>query len=344
MSVVLQMIVLVAVLIMPVAQAHETEVDQDTLMTRPDAVDEITTVHIGIYVLDIDKISAADQGFVANIVVALKWHDPRAVAKGQKRRRRKPLQDVWYPNIIITNMQKVFLGLPQTVEIYEDGTVYYRQRYFGNFSNKMNLTKFPFDKHTLRITFVTPGYDQEKIVFSNEGFEKVTTINSNLTVAEWDIENWRGYPEPYEAVEGLLKLPGFVFEFEVKRHSGYYLLKVLIPLTMIIVMSWLVFWIDPTQFGAQMGLSATAMLTLIAYRFTLETLIPRISYMTILDSFLIGATFLVFGALVEVVLSSALAIHNRIGLARRIDRWARFCFPASFVLLLLGLTYQVLLT
>jgi len=41
------------------------------------------------------------------------------------------------------------------------------------------------------------------------------------------------------------------------------------------------------------GVGATAVLTLIAYRFTLDSLIPRVSYLTRLDIFILGATVLV---------------------------------------------------
>ncbi len=49
------------------------------------------------------------------------------------------------------------------------------------------------------------------------------------------------------------------------------------------------------------------MLTLIAYRFLLGGMLPRISYLTRLDYFLLGSTVLVFLALVEAACTSRLA-------------------------------------
>ena len=95
-------------------------------------------------------------------------------------------------------------------------------------------------------------------------------------------------------------------------------------------MSWLVFWIDPTQFGPQIGLAATAVLTLIAYRFLLGQLVPRISYLTRLDIFIMGSTILVFLGMVEAVVVARIA-QKQERLARRIDRMSRVGFPAAFV-------------
>ena len=99
-------------------------------------------------------------------------------------------------------------------------------------------------------------------------------------------------------------------------------------------MSWAVFWIDPTQVSSQISVSVTAILTLIAYRFALGNLLPRISYLTRLDYLLLGSTILVFLALVEVTATSRLVVLGKESLARTLDKWARIVFPAAFVAVL----------
>jgi len=117
--------------------------------------------------------------------------------------------------------------------------------------------------------------------------------------------------------------------------AGYYVWKIIFPLVLIVFMSWTVFWINPENAGAQIGLATSSMLTLIAYRFILGNLLPRVSYLTELDYFTLGATILVFLALVEVVLTSGLAQAGKHEAARRIDVGARVMFPVSFALLVL---------
>ena len=97
-------------------------------------------------------------------------------------------------------------------------------------------------------------------------------------------------------------------------------------------MAWGAFYIDPTNAGAQIGVATSSMLTLIAYRFMLGGLIPRLSYMTRLDYFLLGSTSLVFLTLVEVIITINLALRDKKKFARTIDRWCRFVFPIVFIL------------
>jgi len=100
------------------------------------------------------------------------------------------------------------------------------------------------------------------------------------------------------------------------------------------MMSWVVFWMDPKAGGGgQIGISVTAMLTLIAYTFTASASIPKVPYLTRLDNFILYSTVLVFLALLESTVAAYQNRHGRLALARRIDKWARWVFPLAFLLL-----------
>ena len=131
-----------------------------------------------------------------------------------------------------------------------------------------------------------------------------------------------------------LQAPGFAFIFTAKRHLNYYFLQTVMPLVLIVIMSWGPFWIAPSLAGTQISLAASSMLTTIAYRFLLANLLPKLPYMTRMDYFTLFSTVLVFAALVEVIITSSLSHANRDQLAQRIDRWSRVVFPILFVLVL----------
>ena len=104
----------------------------------------------------------------------------------------------------------------------------------------------------------------------------------------------------------------------------------IMPLVLIVFMSWAVFWINPKEAGTQIGISTASMLTLIAYRFTVDLLVPKVSYMTRLDEFILGSTFLVFLSLLQVILTSSLMRHGKETLSLKVDLLSRFVFPVLF--------------
>ena len=152
-----------------------------------------------------------------------------------------------------------------------------------------------------------------------------------LSVPDWKITNYAAKTLPYNPI-GDIEVAGFGLEFTAKRYALYYLWQVIVPLVFIVIMSWGAFYIDPTNVGAQIGVATSSMLTLIAYRFMLGNLIPRLPYMTRLDYFTLGSTTLVFLTLMEVILTTSLALREKEKIARRIDYWCRFAFPAAFIL------------
>lgn len=59
----------------------------------------------------------------------------------------------------------------------------------------------------------------------------------------------------------------------------------LLPILLIVMMSWTVFWVDPIKYDSQLIISATSMLSLVAFLFTLSNQIPEIGYLTSMDLF-----------------------------------------------------------
>lgn len=139
---------------------------------------------------------------------------------------------------------------------------------------------------------------------------------------------------PLELHLSLGDLPAFKVYFEGKRKAGFYILKVFLPIALIVLMSWTVFWVDPTKSEAQLTVSATSMLSLVAFLFTLSYFIPKIDYLTSLDIYLYGSMVFVFLSLAEAVLTCNLSSRKKLALARKVDRYSRVIFPVSYLALI----------
>ncbi len=291
-----------------------------------------TRIQALIYILDVDDVQTADQSFHANVYVEVNWHDPRLTHENTGRIIMK-LDEIWHPNIQFLNQQRLFSTIPDIVQVSPGGEVTYAIRVWGSFSQPYNLRDFPFDKQIFTIQLVEAVYTIDEVIF--EQHQKFNSgISKRLSLPDWDILSWNVESRPYRAnPEYEESTAGFSFTFEARRRIGYFIVKVILPLLLIVAMSWVVFWVDPLEIGSQVTVAVTAMLTLIAYRFSVGTNLPHVSYLTRIDYFILGSTFLVFFSLVEVVIISSLAKNDNLSLARAIDRWSRVLFPLSFALL-----------
>jgi len=298
---------------------------------RPGEDEGPTEVRIAVFVLDIDAIDNVNQSFDANLFVMCRWRDP-SLAHGGKGQISFPLTAVWHPRMQIVNRQRMWMTFPDVVEVSPDGEVVYRQRGWGSFSQPLDLHDFPFDRQVFSIQLAAAGYTSEEVSLVPDP-ERASGIADKLSLPDWDIVNFAAETKPYNPQTGEERegIAGFAISFEARRHHGYYVAKVIVPLVLIVAMSCVVFWIDPKESATRISVSVTTMLTLIAYRFAVGMELPRVSYLTRLDYFILLSTVLIFSTLLEVVTISALARRGKLALAQKVDVWSRWVFPAAFL-------------
>jgi hypothetical protein len=302
---------------------------------RPAAESGPTEVSVGIWVVDISKIDSAEQSFTADIAMVLHWKDARLAHTGTGL-AHYALDQIWSPGVGVSNeTSSVVRKLPEAAEVEPDGTVVYRQRYAGSFTQPLRLQSFPFDRQTFRVQLVAVRYQTNEVRFVpdqrwvHEGLQRAGGISPSITLPDWTIEKWELKPLEY-ALAPTLQYSGYAFEFTASRNVEHYILKVLLPLGLIVMMSWSVFWIDPVNASSQVSIAMTSMLTLIAYRFAIDSQLPVLPYMTRLDAFILTSTLLVFFSLIEVLATIILDNTQKKKRAERIDFYCRFIFPAIF--------------
>lgn len=308
-----------------------------TLIERPNADARPTQVSVGMWIVDINSIDSAQQSFGADVFIALRWSDPRLAHTGTGV-ANYALGQVWNPRTFIVNeTNSVSHRLSESVEADADGTVMYRQRFVGSFTQALLLKSFPFDKQTFRVHLAALNYKPGEVNFvpdqkwMDAGIKQAGGISKSITLPDWTVEKWDVKPLVYAPAPGL-ELSGYVFEFTASRNVQHYILKVILPLVLIVMMSWSVFWIDPATSNSQISIAVTSMLTLIAYRFAVDSQLPRLPYMTRLDALFLTGTLLVFFSLIEVLVTTILDNNQQTERAKKIDRYCRAIFPVIFAI------------
>jgi hypothetical protein len=229
-------------------------------------------------------------------------------------------------------------AFPNSVEIQPDGEVIYRQKVWGRFSQPLDLRDFPLDRQTLTIHLAAAGLLEEhvKMVPLEKEHGRASRIASKFSVPDFTVLSWKAEPMPYFPIEGAAGTAGFQMQIEVVRSVSYFIWKVIVPLCLIVIMSWLPRWIDPEQIGSNIGISTTAFLTLVAYLFAITVLLPRVSYITRMDRFILLSTLMVFTGLMQTVANTAMIRSGKKALVEKTDRWSRLVYPILLVGVLWG--------
>jgi hypothetical protein len=297
------------------------------MRSRPEADMGPTVVSMECFVIDIAEINDHEQTFMADISIRMQWHDPRLARPGSNNVITLPLTDIWNPRLRIANQREVKEHFPDVVRIDADGSVSFEQRYSGDFTSTEDLRQFPFDKRALKIILVTADHSASdiRLDFSDSNIGRVEVFS----IPNWTIGDVVPKVSSFSPFgnKTLLRLD---LEMQGNRRSSYYVWSVIMPLILIVMMSWSVFLIKPHHLGAQLTMAATSMLTLIAYRFAISSVLPPVPYMTRLDIFITGSTIFVFLALAESVMTGTLADSDHNTIAEKLDGLARILFPSLF--------------
>ena len=294
---------------------------------RPDPSGPATVVSLGMRVVDLLEINDVNQTISVDIAFRMSWTDDRLAGwEGCKL----SVNDIWFPNLIMKNSGRMFERWPSNVSVGKGGQVTYMQRVSGTFASYHTLASFPFDTQIIKLQFYPLDWSIGKLVFQVD--ESFTGISTLLNISDWQINGVEAVLTEGDIDAFDQTRAGFELDISAQRHLSFYVWKILFPIALIVIMSWSVFWIDPAQFGTQIGLSATSVLTMVAFIFATTNMLPRLGYFTLLDRYIAWATVFVFAALLVSLITGYLCSRNQAVLAHRVDLVSRFAFPVLFAL------------
>lgn len=87
--------------------------------------------------------------------------------------------------------------------------------------------------------------------------------------------------------------------FKLQRQQGYFVLQFYTPCTLLVVMSWVSFWINKEASPARVALGIMTVLSMSTLGFGLRNDLPKVSHPTALDIYILSCFGFVFAAMVE---------------------------------------------
>lgn len=321
--------------------ASTAQAQDEPIFVSPPA--EPTEVQLGLFLIGIDKISPPGNSFPTfetEMFLDMKWKDHRlafdAATIGTDREvfleheAELELEKIWWPDIEIENGE----GTRQTenleLVIYADGTVEYEERFVATIETDFEMHQFPFDVQDLELDIESFAWDERYVVFTQ--LEEKIGTEADHAGSEWLITNVSTEIHPEPEIRSNHDFSEFIFNVHVERLPGYYLWR-LVPMFIIIVLSWSNFWMEGEPMPGRMGRSFTALLIVVAFHRIVSDMMPRISYMTFLDSMVLIAYLFSSITIIENVMVNHYRVQNNNEAANRIDQMARWVVPVSFVLL-----------
>ena len=166
---------------------------------------------------------------------------------------------------------------------------------------KFAFKKFPFDTQVLKIQYqtnnlrsgeeatITPAssadYQFISIIPTEQVFISLNNYMNDNFLQEWEVKSTKVSSE-------FVASDNFYFDeitlaLEIERKWGYYFYKIIIPILLILSVAWYVLWIPTEDIESRLTTSIVALLSLIAYNFVFQDVIPKLDILTSLDKFIL---------------------------------------------------------
>jgi hypothetical protein len=302
--------------------------------------EEPITVYIGTQIDQITGVNQKDENYGVVATIWMTWNDPyvafspdtcncsfklyRSIADfaGAEGSR--------FPEFTLFNQQERRWTQNELTLVEPNGTVTYIERFWVTLqAPDFDFRRYPFDTQDFYLR-IDSLYPETYVVYAP--WEEKTAIGSQLGEEEWVITS---SDTNISTIDVLDSSSRYSFHFVANRHLNYYIFRIFVPITIIIILTYIPFLL--ADYGKRADIAAANLLLLLLFSFTVTSDLPRLGYSTFLDIILV-LTFIISGFTVAYNLYLKwLATEKGIQLAERIDHIMLWFYPAAYIVAIVGL-------
>ncbi|NXA39760.1 GBRP protein, partial [Eudromia elegans] len=265
---------------------------------------EPVQIAMSLDVASISSISESDMDYTATISLRQRWTDPRLVFHGNQSFTldARLVELLWVPDTYVVESKRSFLHEVtvgnRLVRLFSNGTVLYALRITTTVACNMDLSKYPMDTQTCRLQLESWGYDEKDVTFRwLRGTASVRGMEQ-LRLAQYAVERYDTLVSTSRQETGSYSR--LILQFELRRNVLYFILETYVPSTLLVMLSWVSFWITLDSVPARTCIGVTTVLSMTTLMIGSRSSLSKTScFIKAIDVYLGICFSFVFGALVE---------------------------------------------
>ncbi|CAF2086550.1 unnamed protein product [Rotaria magnacalcarata] len=289
-------------------------------------------VTMTIHINTISAINEVNMDYNTDLIFRQSWYDPRLNYSGTEWAKRSPeitlhyslIDRIWVPDSFFRNAKegkRSDITVPnRLIRVHRDGKVLYSQRLLLKLDCQMKLQKFPLDNQTCVVNIGSYAFATKDLVFYWDETPNVSAIrvNEDLEMPDFVLSNFESrYCNRTTATGSFTCL---LVVLHLKRLFGYYLVQVYIPSMLIVILSFVSFWIDHKSVPARISVGLLTVLTVTTQSSGIRSQLPRVSYIKAIDVWMSACLVFVFAGLLEYALVNVIARKNELRQQVRFSR------------------------
>ncbi|CAJ0578658.1 unnamed protein product, partial [Mesorhabditis spiculigera] len=280
--------------------------DEYDIRLRPGFGGDALLLTMDIIIASFDSISEVDMDYTVTLYLHQYWRDERLswtddpTAIDEMTLSGDFSSRIWVPDTFLANDKHSFLHdvteRNKMLRITRDGYIAYGMRFTSTLACSMDLRNFPLDSQNCTVEIESYGYTTSEVLMKWNHPNAVHGVDS-AEVPQFRILGYQTDDSIVTTATGSYQRLSLVFQ--LKRSVGYFIFQTYLPCVLIVMLSWVSFWINHEATSARVALGITTVLTMTTISTGVRQSLPRISYVKSIDIYLVMCFVFVFAALLE---------------------------------------------
>ncbi|XP_072748002.1 pH-sensitive chloride channel 2 isoform X1 [Anoplolepis gracilipes] len=215
---------------------------------------------------------------------------------------------IWTPTVYVANERTSAVmgnGVKDLlISISPHGMVILNTRLEATLNCGLRLEKFPFDVQECPLVFESWTHNINEMVLDWD--KNPIVIANNLYLTEYKlVDTWvnrsgvsyNSWQYHYGHFAG--NFSSINITFKLAREMGFFMMDYYVPSILIVVISWVSFWLHQDASAPRIVLGTNTILTFMTLASKVENSLPKVSYIKASEIWFLGCTIFLFSAMVE---------------------------------------------
>ncbi|XP_060083748.1 glycine receptor subunit alpha-2-like [Ylistrum balloti] len=278
--------------------------------------DEPVVIECDLHINSIDSVTEVEMEFTVEVILHLTWVDPRLVKPFLNQNVEfveldaKKVKNFWVPDIFFPNEKRAafhdVMSANKMLRIHNTTHVHYTTRLSLTLSCPMNLRKYPFDQQTCSVKMESFGLTKSQLQLKWSNNSSPLLVKKGLELPQFQLVGHSYYDlETFSKIRG--NYSSLRADFFMVRNINYYVIQMYIPSLLIVMLSWVSFWLNVNSVPGRVNLGVLSVLTISTQSSSVNRALPRVSYTKAIDIWMAACLVFVVAALVEFAIANVLS-------------------------------------
>ncbi|XP_038057920.1 gamma-aminobutyric acid receptor subunit alpha-2-like [Patiria miniata] len=277
---------------------------------RPGIKGPPIVIQSDIFALSVGPVVEIDLEFSIDVFFRQRWTDPRLQFNSSSVEMLQlntiMLESIWYPDTYFFNgrrSKRHTVTTPNRLfRISPEGKVLYTQRLTLKAECMMNLAKYPMDVQVCPLHFGSNSYSEEDVVYrwlyEPENASASIEVSEDIRFSQFSLKTWNA-ERSVKVSDRIGNRTQLTVKFHLARNAGFFVISTYIPCVLLVVLSWVSFWLNREATPARVALCIMTLLTITTLGWSSRAVLPKVSYAKAIDWFIVMCFGYVFAAMVE---------------------------------------------